>query len=215
MTHLDFLEKLKHRIERGIPGIKAHERLLPSRILKERKVKFEQQKEDRSYRDSAVAIILYPCNNAIYCALIKRPTYDGKHSGQISFPGGKYDETDVNFEYTARREAFEEVGFPVTHGELVSQLTQLFIPVSNFLVHPYLIYATTRPEFVPDTREVEQIIEFDIFDLLSPELLQVKDMGIENGIRLKNIPYFNIQENVVWGATAMILSELKLILEEI
>ena len=211
----DFLERLKRSIESGVPGVKAHERLLPIKILKKRKDSFVKQKEDGSYRDSAVSIILYPHLESIYCILIKRPEYDGKHSGQISFPGGKFEDSDVDFEYTARREAFEEVDFRMEDGELITALTQLFIPVSNFLVHPYLLYTPIKPTLTPDKREVEKIVEFDIFDLLQSEIQSTKDIQIEKSVRLKNIPYFNIQENVVWGATAMILSELKMILEDL
>ena len=211
----DFIKRLKRSIESGVPGVKAHERLLPIKILKKRKDSFAKQKEDGSYRDSAVSIILYPHLESIYCILIKRPEYDGKHSGQISFPGGKFEDSDVDFEYTARREAFEEVDFRMEDGELITALTQLYIPVSNFLVHPYLLYTPVKPTLTPDKREVEKIVEFDIFDLLQSENQSTKDIQIENSIRLKNIPYFNIQENVVWGATAMILSELKMILEDL
>lgn len=210
---MSFLEKLERAIQPGIPGSIAHEALLPSKILKERKSKFIQHKTNGTYRDSAVAVILYPLNNSTYCTLIERPKYDGNHSGQISFPGGKTEESDINFEYTARREAFEEVRFPQNEGQLITPLTELFIPVSNFLVHPFLIYSSSQPSLIADDREVEKILEFDIFDLLLKDILQNKDIKIENGITLKNIPYFNIQEKVVWGATAMILSELKLILQ--
>ena len=124
-------------------------------------------------------------------------------------------ESDANFEYTARREAFEEVNFGIKDGELITALTQLYIPVSNFLVHPYLFFTPKKPALTPDKREVEKILEFDIFDLLKTESQSIKDIQIEKSVRLKNIPYFNIQEHVVWGATAMILSELKMILEEL
>ena len=211
----DFLERLIDSIESGVPGAIAHQKLLPSKLLKERKDTFVRQKETGKYRDSAVSIILYPHLESIYCILIKRPKYDGKHSGQISFPGGKFEESDANFEYTARREAFEEVNFGIKDGELITALTQLYIPVSNFLVHPYLFFTPKKPALTPDKREVEKILEFDIFDLLKTESQSIKDIQIEKSVRLKNMPYFNIQEHVVWGATAMILSELKMILEEL
>tara|TARA_B110000285_G_scaffold132218_2_gene148419 strand:- start:1724 stop:2365 length:642 start_codon:yes stop_codon:yes gene_type:complete len=211
----DFLERLKKNIERGVPGVEAHKKLLPIKLLKKREDSFTKRKEDGSYRDSAVSIILYPHLESIYCILIKRPEYEGKHSGQISFPGGKFEDSDLNFEYTARREAFEEVGFPIKEGELITALSQLYIPISNFLVHPFLFFTSKKPELIPDQREVEKTVEFDIFDLLKPENQSTKDIQIEKSTHLKNIPYFNIQGNVVWGATAMILSELKMILKDI
>jgi len=211
----NFQERIIEVIENGIPGEKAHEQLLPIKILNDRNIKFQQKKIDHSYRDSAVSVLLYPHLNSIFCVLTERPKYEGKHSGQISFPGGKHENIDSNFESTARRETHEEIGFPLEKGTLLSPLTSLFIPVSNFLVHPYLFYTSERPDFIPDVREVQNIIEFDVFDLISPEILKIKDIQIKGGIRLKNIPYFHIQENIVWGATAMVLSELKMILEEL
>ena len=211
----NFQERIVAFIEKGIPGEKAHEQLLPVKILNDRNKKFQQKKNDGSFRDSAVAVLLYPHLGSIFCVLTERQKYNGKHSGQISFPGGKHEKIDINFESTARRETHEEIGFPITKGQLISSLTPLFIPVSNFLVHPYLFFNSERPKLIADEREVQNIIEFDVFDLLSPEIIKIKDMQIEAGIRLKNIPYFDIQNKVVWGATAMILSEVKMILEEL
>ena len=211
----EFQKRIKAVIENGIPGEKAHRNLLPIKILNDRNVKFQQKKNNGNYRNSAVTVLLYPHLSSIYCILTERPQYDGKHSGQISFPGGKFEKTDSDFESTARRETYEEIGFPLDNGELLSPLTPLFIPVSNFLVHPYLFCTSERPTFIPDEREVQSIIEFDVFDLISPEILKTKDIQIEKGIRLKNIPYFHIQGNIVWGATAMILSEVKMILEDL
>jgi 8-oxo-dGTP pyrophosphatase MutT (NUDIX family) len=134
------------------------------------------------------------------------------HSGQISFPGGKRDETDENLEFTARRECFEEVALPLGLGEMIHPLTEVFIPVSSFLVQPYIFYVETLPELIADEREVDSIFSFDIFSLLDESIIHRTSIQIGNGMTLKDMPYFNIHGRVVWGATAMILSELKILL---
>lgn len=159
--------------------------------------------------------MLYPTTNSANCVLIERPSYDGVHGGQISFPGGKMDATDPHLEYTARRECFEEINLPLEAGKLIGSLTDVYIPVSNFLVSPYVFSLDETPSLTPDEREVESIIEFDVLQLLDHSQIKTKDMKLGKGFIQKNVPYFDINGHVVWGATAMMLSEFREIIKVI
>lgn len=168
-----------------------------------------------SYRMSAVGIHIFPKNNSFYCILIQRPSYQGVHSAQVSFPGGKAEQSDPTIEYTARRESWEEVGIQMNDAELLGKITAVYIPVSNFLVEPFVYYLQKEPTFKLDDREVDSLILFDLKDLMSPHCIERGTVNLGNGFKKKDIPYFNIENKVIWGATAMMLSELRDILGEL
>ena len=130
-----------------------------------------------------------------------------KHSGQISFPGGKHEASDPNYEFTALRETEEEFGVSADQIEILGKLTNLPVPASNFLIHPYVGYCKTMPNFTPDASEVAAILQTSISHLLDPATLKIKDWSNPSGWSIKNVPYFDVKDNVVWGATAMVLSE--------
>jgi 8-oxo-dGTP pyrophosphatase MutT (NUDIX family) len=205
----NFLKQFSRTLELGLPGEDSHQLLMPT----SRPLSSTAKEQSSGYRESAVGIVLHPTNTSIECILIQRPPYDGVHGGQISFPGGKRDLEDPSLEFTARRECFEEISLPIGHGELIHPMTEVFIPVSSFLVQPYIFYVDELPSLIGDMREVQEIISFDIFSLLNDDLLMRKSIRLGNGITLKDMPYFDIHNQVVWGATAMILSELKTLLQ--
>ncbi len=211
MDTSNFIRQLKKFNLTNLPGEEAHLSLMPLKRPLSSKVKIRSA----TYRESGVGILLYPKEDTIECILIERPAYDGTHGGQISFPGGKRDPGDIDLEYTARRECFEEVGLPTGHGERILALTEVFIPVSDFLVQPFIFFVDDLPTLHPDEREVESIIAFDLFSLLDDDLLKRKSLKFKNGTTAKDIPYFDIHGHVVWGATGMILSEVKAILSQI
>ena len=203
INHEVFLDKLIQNLS-DLPGESAHKVLMPLN----RPFTSEALKKKPNYRSSAVAIILYPNGVSINCILIQRPDYDGAHGGQISFPGGKMDNTDSDLEFTARREAFEEINLPLNAGTFIGKLSEIYIPPSNFLVEPNLFFVDKLPILTPDEREVASIIQFNIQQLLSTDTFKIGDIQQNNLIR-KNTPYFEIEEHKVWGATGMILAELK------
>jgi 8-oxo-dGTP pyrophosphatase MutT (NUDIX family) len=200
-----FREALKFKIEEGLPGESSHVKMSPLK----RPLSSLALKEATNIRESAVAIILYPDENLHHCILIQRPVYDGTHSGQVSFPGGKKDNEDPHLEYTARREAFEEVGIQLNETHLIGELTDVFIPVSGFQVKPYVYYHESIPNLIPDKREVSEIFTFTIDKLLSDESFSSMEIKFPNGIVQKNIPCFELSEKQIWGATALILNELR------
>ncbi len=159
-------------------------------------------------KTAAVLVLLYPIKNETHCILIERTTYEGQHSGQISFPGGKKEKTDNNIFETALREAWEETNINIEDINIVGKLSKLYIPPSNFEVTPVLAFSENRPNFIANKREVLDIIEVKIKDLMQPKIVKKINIKFNNGKTL-NTPYFDLNSKTVWGATAMILNELK------
>ncbi len=140
--------------------------------------------------------------------LIRRAAHPGdQHSGQISFPGGRWEPGDGDLENAALREAEEEIGVPRGQIRLAGRLTELYIPVSNFLVHPFVGVLSGPPIFVPQPGEVAQILTPSLAALQAPDAVKRGDVSVYEGFVLRNVPYFNVANHVVWGATAMILRE--------
>lgn len=164
-------------------------------------------------KKSAVLLLFYPEESGAFFPLIKRPSYPGAHSGQVSFPGGKVDPKDPDLVYTALREAEEEIGIDAGKVEVLGRLTDLYIPTSNFLVSPVLGFLNETPRFVPEAREVERIMPTALSVVGQPQVRQRTRVPIGEGRQLET-PYFALDGEVVWGATAMILSELLQLLEQ-
>jgi 8-oxo-dGTP pyrophosphatase MutT (NUDIX family) len=152
-------------------------------------------------------VLLYPIDDIIHTVLTLRTSYKGVHSGQVSFPGGKREQDDENLIATALRETWEEVGVPDYDIEVGGGLTELYIPASNFIVTPYVGIVKERPEFQPNHREVEKIIEADLHILMDDTLRKQTQVKIGENLTI-DAPYFDIDGQIVWGATAMMLSEL-------
>lgn len=160
---------------------------------------------------AAVLLLVYPINNIPHFVVIKRPTYNGNHSNQIALPGGKKESTDLDIIQTAIREAQEEVNVSEQELQVISQLSPLYIPNSNFNLTPVLAFSESKPNFIPDQREVEQIIEIPLFELLQKEVFQQTKVELSSGIKIQT-PYLQLQNQIVWGATGMILNEFRQIL---
>lgn len=157
-------------------------------------------------RKAGVILLLFPHQNEIWSVLTKRQVYEGNHSGQVSFPGGKVEPEDISLVSTALREAEEEIGINRNEIEILGSLTPLYIPVSGIVVFPSVGYINYKPDFNPDPHEVDYLIEFPLH-LLFESVTKDSEM-YESGNRKGIVPFFNISGNHVWGATAMILSEL-------
>ncbi|HMP30624.1 MAG TPA: CoA pyrophosphatase, partial [Saprospiraceae bacterium] len=136
------------------------------------------------------------------------------HSAQISFPGGKLEDSDYSHSDCALRETHEEVGIDPSSVGIIGELSSIFVVASNFMVYPFVGFTSSEPNFEPDTDEVEYIIEVPLEQLLENKYIKRKSITVSNGTLIDNVPYFNFSGEVVWGATAMILSELKDILSK-
>jgi 8-oxo-dGTP pyrophosphatase MutT (NUDIX family) len=197
------VKKLEKILNLPLPGRIGQEKMAPFPVDENR---FPIQIE-KGYRKGAVLILFYPDKDLTWVPFIKRPIYDGVHSGQISFPGGKWDQGDSDLKETALREAEEEIGINSNKIELLGSLTNLYIPPSNFLVSPFIGFTPEKPEFVPDPFEVDRIISIPVHQLVHQSIRKIGKVRSGNGMKL-NAPYFEIDKEVVWGATAMILGEL-------
>jgi 8-oxo-dGTP pyrophosphatase MutT (NUDIX family) len=206
-----FLNKVEVLKGMPLPGDKAHSNLLPINA-QQRNIALEK---DANPRLSGVAAIFHANevgDTALF--LIERQTYKGVHSGQIAFPGGKYEEIDGSLEQTARRETFEEIGISPQQLVLINSLTKVYIPPSRFLVQPFMFALPKETSITKDPREVKSIIQLPISRLLDDQSLQYGKMEVANGVNMKT-PYFASEHHKIWGATAMMLSEIKLMLRKI
>lgn len=193
---------------KDLPGEEAHTDMIPFRLKTS-----EALKKPVDYKLSAVLLLLYKTQNSIEFILTERQTYKGKHSGQISFPGGKAEPFDKGTHQTALRETKEELGIDTSNIQLIGQLTQVYIPVSNFLIHPYVGYIDELPNLTPDPREVRKVLHVPVDDLINENKRIETDIDVGDGRIIKQIPAFHFSDRIVWGATAIMLNEFKLILK--
>jgi 8-oxo-dGTP pyrophosphatase MutT (NUDIX family) len=206
----DFIKQLRLKLKQPLPGREAQFKMASDIRL----TNFQYQSmTDRAIR-SGVLVLLFPFGKSIWMVLIKRAIDKSVHSGQISLPGGKYEKEDADLEQTALRETHEEVGVNPSRIKILGNLTELFIPPSNFIVYPFVGYCNEKPVFIPDSNEVDCIIEADINDFLNPINRKLKEIIIRNEFKITT-PVFEIQGHSVWGATGMILSEFTEIIREI
>lgn len=204
-----FVIQLESRLSKELPGEETQFSMAPIA----RKRLSEISKENYKPKLSAVLILLYPEGDSIHTLLIQRHEYIGVHSGQIAFPGGKFEESDVELNQTALREASEEIGVVPENIKVIGNLTDVYISPSNFLVKPFVGIISEKPEFILDAREVKRIISVDLFSLNDKQRLGVKSITQSTGYKIKT-PYFEIEDFTIWGATAMMISELNVVVEQ-
>jgi 8-oxo-dGTP pyrophosphatase MutT (NUDIX family) len=197
----NFAEKLKYELSKGLPGTGVQWEMAP----KDRISEFPLAPGDNTL-NASVLILLYPQNNSVYTVFIQRQIYDGIHSGQISFPGGKKEPPDESVVQTAMREAKEEIGIDPSGISVIGTLTPLFIPASNIMVTPVIGWMSARPDFHLDFKEVKYLINADLKKLIEPSMVKIKPYEIRG--RIIEVKYFDYENNMIWGATAMILQEL-------
>lgn len=180
-----------------------------------RKSLVERYKEAMKHaKQAGVLALFYPDEfNETKLALILRKTYHGVHSAQIGFPGGKLEEYDDDLEMAAVRETFEEIGVPDHQIEVLRQLTEVYIPPSNFYVQPFIGISKETPEFKAQDEEVEEIVHVLLSDLLDAENVIETPVKTSYTSEIK-VPAFLLEGHVVWGATAMMLSEIKDLLKQ-
>lgn len=186
-----------------LPGLESQLKMAPIN----RKQEIMSLGQGKNAVKSAVLFLFYPDDKGrTITVFIKRPEYNGAHSGQISFPGGRYETTDPSLEFTALRETQEEIGVPVSDIEVAGKLSDLFIPPSNYIVSPYIGITRERPAFKADPLEVADILEIELSDFFQPGNCRTKELVLIGGYRLQT-PCFEINSHTIWGATAMMVSE--------
>jgi len=201
-SHLS--SRLKELSFDNLPGVEAQIKMAPA--IRETDIRL--MGAGKNPIPSAVMLLFYPDTNGLTSlVLIKRTDYGGAHSGQVSFPGGRYDATDESLAKTALRETHEEIGVAQSQVEIVGKLTDLYIPPTNFTVSPFLALSARTPVFSPNCREVASLIEVRVSELFNPSNIGMEIIRLHNGMMLETPCYF-LNGHVVWGATAMIISEL-------
>lgn len=193
-------------------GEESHIKMAPSiRIDALRKIK----NKTIIKKKAAVMVLFYPDdNNVVNLLLMLRNTYKGVHSNQVGFPGGKVEKIDKSLLETALRETFEEVGVPSNSVETIRELSSIYIPPSNFEVQPYIgLYHNPLP-FVIEEAEVASLIEVSLSDFMNDKNIITKKISTSYATNI-DVPAFKLNGYVVWGATAMIMSELKELLKQL
>ena len=206
-----FFNAMPNVLNIELPSISSHIKMAP---LERVKMMEENSYDYSSVRKAAVMMLFYPKNDITYLLLIVRNSYPGVHSSQIAFPGGKVEDIDFDLKQTALRETHEEIGIHPNDINVIRDFSSIYIPPSNFLVYPFLGVSETELTFTLQEEEVAGIIELPLSILLDDSIISNKNLETSYS-KLIEVPVFQIEEHSVWGATAMMLSELKDVLKMI
>ena len=209
MTFDQFLSLLPKIHKLPLPGRPSHFKMAP---LERVKTITQDEIEAKSPKQAAVMALCYPnAEGIMMLVLILRTTYKGVHSNQIGLPGGRVEPTDISLLHTALRETEEEIGVPVGLINVVKKMTSLYVIPSNFRVQCFLGYLKRTPKFKIQEREVQNLVIVPLATLLAPKTVKMRTVTTPY-LKNKKVPAFILNDQVVWGATAMMLSELKDIL---
>ncbi len=204
-----FTYRLAYRLQHEkLPGLEAQLIMVPLTRLKE----LRSKRFGVLPKKSAVLLLFYPHKGKIKLIMIKRPKDNSVHSGQIAFPGGSFEEEDKKLSQTALREANEEVNVDPSTVMVIGQLSHIHINPSNFDVTPFIAYTLSRPE-LKGNNEVDKILEISLDELLNPGNITNKIVRNSRGEEF-DVPCFFIQNEIIWGASAMMLAELITIIPE-
>lgn len=199
---LSFIRDLEENLQGELPGPEAQYRMAHVARQGYREV-------PPTARQAGVLALLYPRGNQWHIVLIERVNnQQDRHSGQVSFPGGRREQSDPTLAATALREAEEEVGVYAEHIHLLGPLTSLYIPVSNYNVQPFVGFTERTPSFRPEVQEVQSILEVPFPLFLNKETIRTRHLPLNEQVILRDVPYYHVFDKTVWGATAMMLSEL-------
>lgn len=197
-----FRKEMRAVLQNDLPGQAAHARMVPGN-----RPTLPDVEGDNSYRKSAVMALMYPYKDQIQLLYIQRPTYEGHHSGQIAFPGGKMEDVDHNLKDTALRETHEEIGISPDRIEVLGEISPVVIPVSKYIVHPFVGWMNELPPLTLQKEEVAETLHFGIHYLLDASNEVQRPVSVSNGLKM-NVPCFEFDKRIVWGATALMTSEI-------
>ncbi|RTY95381.1 CoA pyrophosphatase [Flavobacterium sp. GT3R68] len=211
MDFADFLKYVPKIEKEKLLAADAHMKMAP---LERVSSLSEEHYYDKNPRKAAVMMLFYPKNKQTHLVLIVRNTYPGIHSSQIAFPGGKVELEDASLAHTALRETHEEIGVHPEKITVIKAFSEIYIPPSNFLVAPFLGISHSELTFTEQEDEVAGIIELPIFEFMNEDNIVMKRMNTSYADDIE-VPAFKIKEHYVWGATAMMMSELKEVLKRV
>jgi len=212
MDFQEFRNKIVKITKMELPGETVQFKMAPIERLAELK---RIARKKQTSKQAGVLALFYPSeSNKTHLALILRKTYNGVHSAQIGFPGGKYETEDDTLKETALRETEEEVG--VNRGTIfvLKKLTDVYIPPSNFFVQPYLGITNTTPFFKIQKDEVEELIEVSLQHFMDDSIKTIQILSTSYAKNIE-VPAFTLNGHLVWGATAMMLNEIREMLKEV
>ena len=202
---LPFIEHIRHQLAQPLPGREAQLRMAFAQRADELRL---NPTTPADARVACVTLLLWQNTVEWSTVLIQRTSNPhDRHGGQVSFPGGKYEQTDESLAHTALREAQEEIGVEAHRLDMLGRLTSLYIPVSNFMVHPFVCVVSGTPQFTPQPGEVEAIMTPSVKHFQQVENKGVGELVVGTGALLKDVPCYWVEGKAVWGATAMIMSE--------
>ncbi|MFK5983402.1 MAG: CoA pyrophosphatase [Flavobacteriaceae bacterium] len=212
MDFQEFENKIAKITKMELPGESVQFKMAPvERLAELKKIAIQKQ----TARKAGVLALFYPSEeNKTTLALILRKTYKGVHSAQIGFPGGKYETEDASLKETALRETEEEVGINRNSISVLKQLTDVYIPPSNFFVQPFLGLTSTTPKFILQEKEVEALIEVSLLHFMDDSIKTIQTLSTSYAENIK-VPAFTLNGHLVWGATAMMLNEIREMLKEL
>jgi len=212
MNFDEFLISLSKVKKLPLPAQESHFKMSPPFRLELQETYKETMKN--ASRAGVMALFYPDKQQQTKLVLILRNTYNGVHSAQIGFPGGKFESRDTSLEKTAIRETSEEIGIPEQNIEVIKQLTEVYIPPSNFYVQPFLGIIRNTPTFNKQDNEVEEVIEVLLRHFISDA--NVINTSVETSYNIKvEVPAYRLNGHIVWGATAMMLSEIKDLLKKV
>lgn len=202
----DLIQKIKTELKKDLPGLPFQAKMAPSTRL------HNYDPNPAGARRGGVLLMLYFEKTMLQIIFIRRAKDGGAHSGQIAFPGGKFEEPDKTIIETAKRETFEEIGVSANKVDILGRLTNLYIPVSNYIVHPVVGFTNNKPKFKLNKSEVSEIIISPIGFFLNGENIEKGKIKLETPQTISDhrwieTPYYKLNGNILWGATAMIMSE--------
>lgn len=212
MNFIDFSSIVSKIEKKELPGTESHFKMASAQRANEIKV---SQSTLENAKKAAVLAAFYPDKEGqTYLLFIKRQAGEGVHADQIAFPGGREEDTDNDLAYTALREAEEEVGIRSKDMRFLKALTAVYIPPSNFLVQPYMgLYFKSRP-FIRQVSEVNALLEVPLLDILDASNKQLSKLNTSYATDIE-VPSFKFKDQIIWGATAMILNEIRWLLKEV
>lgn len=194
------IDEVKKAIEKSLPGKRAHLKMIP----KDRTL-IDPEKNSSKYIESAVLMLLFNDEDKLCFCFIKRSHKLKYHPGQISFPGGKIEKGEYDFSITALREAYEEIGLDTNKIEIIGNISNVYIPVSNFMIYPVLAFSENKPILNANESEVDEIIFLPVNDFFNP--VNITEEIVKTGNSLIKTPCFKINDYIIWGATAMLVNE--------